>query len=140
MGMLNKFFNKSPSLTRYEMIIDKGNGFYTWNGNLYQSDIVRSCIRPKAKAIGKLVPKHIRNATEGFSINPEPYIRFLLEDPNQSDIVRSCIRPKAKAIGKLVPKHIRNATEGFSINPEPYIRFLLEDPNHICQDKYYSRK
>lgn len=82
MGMLNKFFNKSPSLTRYEMIIDKGNGFYTWNGNLYQSDIVRSCIRPKAKAIGKLVPKHIRNATEGFSINPEPYIRFLLEDPN----------------------------------------------------------
>lgn len=82
MGMLNKFFNKNPSLTRYEMIIDKGNGFYTWNGNLYQSDIVRSCIRPKAKAIGKLVPKHIRNSTEGFSINPEPYIRFLLEDPN----------------------------------------------------------
>lgn len=82
MRMLNKFFNKNPSLTRYEMIIDKGNGFYTWNGNLYQSDIVRSCIRPKAKAIGKLVPKHIRNSTEGFSINPEPYIRFLLEDPN----------------------------------------------------------
>ena len=82
MGILNKFFNKNPSLTRYEMIIDKGNGFYTWNGNLYQSDIVRSCIRPKAKAIGKLVPKHIRNSTEGFSINPEPYIRFLLEDPN----------------------------------------------------------
>ena len=82
MGIFNKFFNKNPSLTRYEMIVDKGNGFYTWNGNLYQSDIVRSCIRPKAKAIGKLVPKHIRNATEGFSINPEPYIRFLLEDPN----------------------------------------------------------
>lgn len=82
MGIFNKFFNKNPSLTRYEMIVDKGNGFYTWNGNLYQSDIVRSCIRPKAKAIGKLVPKHIRNSTEGFSINPEPYIRFLLEDPN----------------------------------------------------------
>ena len=82
MGIFNKFFNKNRSLTRYEMIVDKGNGFYTWNGNLYQSDIVRSCIRPKAKAIGKLVPKHIRNATEGFSINPEPYIRFLLEDPN----------------------------------------------------------
>jgi HK97 family phage portal protein len=81
-GIFNKFFNKNPSLTRYEMIVDKGNGFYTWNGNLYQSDIVRSCIRPKAKAIGKLVPKHIRNSTEGFSINPEPYIRFLLEDPN----------------------------------------------------------
>ena len=77
-----KFFNKNPSITRYEMIVDKGNGFYTWNGNLYQSDIIRSCIRPKARAIGKLVPKHIRNSIEGFSVNPEPYIRFLLEDPN----------------------------------------------------------
>lgn len=82
MGILNRFLNKNPSVTRYEMIVDKGNGFYIWNGNLYQSDIVRSCIRPKAKAIGKLVPKHIRNSTEGFSINPEPYIRFLLEEPN----------------------------------------------------------
>lgn len=81
-GILNKFFNKSPSLTRYEMIIDRGNGFFSWNGKLYQSDIVRSCIRPKAKAIGKLVPKHIRNSAEGFAVNPEPYIRFLLEDPN----------------------------------------------------------
>lgn len=81
-GILNKFFNKNPSLTRYEMITDKGNGFYSWNGKLYQSDIVRSCIRPKAKAIGKLVPKHIRNSAKGFEVNPEPYIRFLLEDPN----------------------------------------------------------
>lgn len=64
------------------MIIDRGNGFFSWNGKLYQSDIVRSCIRPKAKAIGKLVPKHIRNSAEGFAVNPEPYIRFLLEDPN----------------------------------------------------------
>ena len=65
------------------MITEKGNGYYAWGGKLYHSDIVRSCIRPKTRAIGKLVAKHIRNnLQEGFKINPEPYIRFLLEDPN----------------------------------------------------------
>lgn len=78
-----KIFNKSPSTTRFELITEKGNGYYSWNGNLYQSDIIRACIRPKAKAIGKLVAKHIRNnKLEGFEVNPEPYIRFLLEEPN----------------------------------------------------------
>ncbi len=78
-----KIFNKSPSATRFELITEKGNGYYSWNGNLYQSDIIRACIRPKAKAIGKLVAKHIRNNNlEGFEVNPEPYIRFLLEEPN----------------------------------------------------------
>lgn len=48
-----KFFNKKQSVTRFEMITDKGNGYYSWNGKLYQSDIIRACIRPKAKAIGK---------------------------------------------------------------------------------------
>lgn len=65
------------------MVEDKGNGFYSWNGNIYKSDIVRACIRPKVKAIGKLVPQHIRNnSQQGFSVNPEPYIRFLYEEPN----------------------------------------------------------
>lgn len=83
MGLINRFFNKNSAVTRFEMVTEKGNGYYAWNGKLYHSDIVRSCIRPKARAIGKLVAKHIRdNKTEGFKVNPEPYIRFLLEDPN----------------------------------------------------------
>lgn len=83
MNIFKKFFNKNPTVTRFEMITESGNGFYSWDGKMYQSDIIRSCIRPKAKAIGKLVPKHIRNnKQEGFSVNPEPYLRFLLEDPN----------------------------------------------------------
>lgn len=78
-----KFFNKSSSTTRFQLITEKGNGYYSWNGKLYQSDIIRACIRPKAKAVGKLVAKHIRNnKVEGFDVNPEPYIRFLLEEPN----------------------------------------------------------
>lgn len=82
MGLFN-FKNKNPTVTRFEMVTEKGNGYFAWNGKLYHSDIVRSCIRPKARAVGKLIAKHIRdNSTEGFKVNPEPYIRFLLEDPN----------------------------------------------------------
>lgn len=69
------------------MVTDEGGGFYAWNGNLYQSDIVRACIRPKARAIGKVAGKHIRetvnpNGNKDIKVNPEPYIRFLLEEPN----------------------------------------------------------
>ena len=82
MGMLSRFFNKTAASTRVEMITESGNGFYSWNGKLFQSDIVRSCIRPKTKAIGKLVAKHIRNDQTGIKVNPEPYLRFILEEPN----------------------------------------------------------
>jgi len=84
-GLFQKIFKNElqPNLGyRYQLIVDKGNGFYSWNGKSYQSDIVRACIRPKARAIGKLVAKHIRDGKDGPIINPEPYIRFLLEEPN----------------------------------------------------------
>lgn len=83
MGFIKKLFNRSITKTRFEMVEDRGNGFYAWNGAIYKSDVVRACIRPKIKAIGKLVPQHIRNNKEqGFTVNPEPYIRFLYEEPN----------------------------------------------------------
>ncbi|WP_420832959.1 phage portal protein [Sporohalobacter salinus] len=65
-----------------KLVTERGNGFYSWNGKLFQSDIIRSCIRPKYKAIGKLNAKHIREAEGGNKINPEPYMKFLLEEPN----------------------------------------------------------
>lgn len=87
MGLFQRFFNRSPGKTRFQMVTERGNGFYTWNGKIYQSDIVRSCLRPKVKAIGKLVGKHVRksidnNGKNKLQINPEPYLRFLLEEPN----------------------------------------------------------
>ena len=83
MGFLKNLLNRSITRTRFEMIEDRGNGFYAWNGTIYKSDVVRACIRPKVKAIGKLIPQHIRNNNqEGFKVNPEPYIRFLYEEPN----------------------------------------------------------
>jgi len=87
LGIINKFFNKSPATTRFEMITDRGNGYFAWNGKLYKSDIIRACVRPKAKAVGKLVAKHIRETIKAdgstdLKVNPDVYMRFLLEEPN----------------------------------------------------------
>lgn len=85
MGFWSRLFrNRTPTETgvKFELVTEKGNGFYSWHGELYKSDIVRSCIRPKARAIGKLVAKHIREGADGIKVNPEPYMRFLLEEPN----------------------------------------------------------
>lgn len=81
MGFWSRFKN-ATSTARYKMVTETGNGFYSWNGRLYQSDVVRACIRPKTKAIGKLIAKHIRSDTSGIKVNPDAYIRFLLEEPN----------------------------------------------------------
>lgn len=83
MGILDKLFNREEHLiSRYKLITEQGEGFYSYNGNLYSSDIVRSCIRPKAQAVGKAVGKHIRESKDSISVNPDVYMRFLLEDPN----------------------------------------------------------
>lgn len=65
-----------------QMVTTYGEHYYSWNGKLYDSDIVRSCIRPKVKAAGKLAGKHIRADTEGLKVNPDANIRFLLTEPN----------------------------------------------------------
>ena len=76
--------DKPAEKNRLAMVTTWGEYYYAWNGKLYDSDIVRACIRPKVKAIGKLVGKHIRDdpANGGIRVNPEPYIRFLLQEPN----------------------------------------------------------
>lgn len=74
--------NETVTVSRYKMVTEHGEGFYTYNGNLYASDVVRSCIRPKTQAIGKSVAKHIRNDGKMLQVNPDAYIRFLLEEPN----------------------------------------------------------
>ena len=73
--------------SRYEMVLDKGNGFYSWDGKLYKSDLVRSCIRPRAKAVGVALAKHIRtieleDGTKDVKTNPDVWMKFLLEEPN----------------------------------------------------------
>lgn len=60
---------------------------FVWNGDIYKSDIVMSAIRPYVHAIGKAVAKHImetvkEDGSRDIKVNPEPYIRFILEEPN----------------------------------------------------------
>ena len=86
-SLFQKIFGGGPKVAPgnhkpYELISDTKNTFYAWDGQIIQSDIVRSCIRPKANAIGKLAGKHIRGYDEDMRINPNPYIRELLQNPN----------------------------------------------------------
>ncbi len=62
----------------FELVTERGNGYYTWNGKLFESDVVRSCIRPKANAIGKLAIKHLRDE----KVFPDAYLERLLKNPN----------------------------------------------------------
>lgn len=82
MGLFKRFFNKNPTGTRIKMVQEQGNYFVAWDGRLYESDIIRSCIRPFSKAMGKVMLRHIIKTEKELKINPEPYIRILLEEPN----------------------------------------------------------
>lgn len=88
MGILDRFKrNRAVTVSKYQMVTERGESFYSWNGNLYKSDIVRAAIRPKARAMGKTVGKHIRESikadgTKDTKINPDVYMKFLLEEPN----------------------------------------------------------
>ena len=77
---IDSSYNQKSSM---RLITDGGGGFYQWNGKLYQSDLIRACVRPKSKSVGKLIAKHVRNNDKEFVANPDPGIRFLLEEPNK---------------------------------------------------------
>lgn len=74
--------NEKAAKEAMKMVTTWGEHYYSWNGRLYDSDIVRSCIRPKVKAVGKLVAKHIRQDAKGLTVNPDANIRFILSEPN----------------------------------------------------------
>src|SRR6185312_14364197 len=74
--------NSAQTSVGYKLITDVGEGFYRFSGDIYKSDIVRACIRPKVRAVGKLIAKHIRDNEQGFKVSPDRDIRFLLEEPN----------------------------------------------------------
>lgn len=84
---LRNLLTPKRTVENVQLITERGNGFYEWGGTLYESDVVRAAIRPFVKAVGKLVAKHIRETTNAdgskrLTVNPEPYLRFLLEEPN----------------------------------------------------------
>ena len=86
MGIFKWFKNKVSHGAAVQMATAISDHYYSWNGKIYESDIVRACITPKIKAIGKLLAKHVRETiTESgkdIKVNPDAYMRFLLEEPN----------------------------------------------------------
>lgn len=80
----NMLKGKPKNVNAMQLVTTYGNGLYSYDGKLYDSDVIRACLRPKVQAIGKLEVKHVRQEEEGgIVVNPEPRIRFLLEEPNQ---------------------------------------------------------
>lgn len=77
---LTKLFNRSPTAVRYELIQDIGNGYYQWGGDLYRSDIVRSCIAPHVSATEKMYPVHIM--PENVKDDEYFFIKKVLTEPN----------------------------------------------------------
>ncbi len=84
-NLLQKIFgarrpeNKASS---FKLINSSTGRHYAWTGGLMDSDIVRSCIRPKANAVGKLTAKHLFGEGETMKINPRSDIKNLLNRPN----------------------------------------------------------
>lgn len=76
-----KYPNATPQ-TKFELLKNNTSSYYSWNGNIFDNDIVRSAIRPKVNAISKLNPKHIQGFNENIKINTDAQIRDLLNYPN----------------------------------------------------------
>ncbi|MCC8067872.1 MAG: phage portal protein [Clostridiales bacterium] len=91
MGLFSRLTNKSRDPTpvekptqesQFKMVTAWGEYYMAWDGKLYKSDIIRACIRPKVKAIGKLVAKHIQEDANGLKVDQKPRIAMLLKYPN----------------------------------------------------------
>lgn len=92
MGKFKNFLNsvrnvrKTKNFSRVELVTQNNSNFFLWGNKAYDSDTVRACVNAQALRFSKLQLKHIREIYKGTEkdlvINPEPYIKFLLEEPN----------------------------------------------------------
>lgn len=88
MSFWSRFKNTAKAdKNTFRLVSIPTEGYYRYDGKVYNSDIVRSCLRPYIKALGKTVAKHIvetvlEDGSKKIETNPKPYIRFLLEEPN----------------------------------------------------------
>ncbi len=86
-GLFERLFGKrddKKNYSQYKLLSSSSSTFVPWDGNIYNNDIVRSCIRPKEKAIGKLKPLHLRTDKDGeIKINSNSQIKYLLRYPNE---------------------------------------------------------
>ena len=89
MGIIARMRTKiqNREISTISLMTETGNNYIAWCGKVYDFDVVRAVIRPKVKAVGKLVGKHIRESlvadgSRRFEVNPSVNIKMLLEEPN----------------------------------------------------------
>ena len=88
-SMLKSMFGRekdnegTTTLRKFKFVNDYDNTFTPWDGDIYNNDIVRSCIRPKATAVGKLHPIHVIVKGNDVKNSPNPTIKYLLRFPNK---------------------------------------------------------
>jgi HK97 family phage portal protein len=68
--------------TRMELLSSSNATFIPFDGNIFNNDIVRSALRPKANAIGKLSGKHIVGYDDKMKINSNKQVVDVLKRPN----------------------------------------------------------
>lgn len=79
---VKSIFSSTSSVAGLRIVKDSDTVFYSFDGKLIDVDVIRAAIRPFTQNIGKLQGKHMRDSKNDAKINPDAYIKFLLEDPN----------------------------------------------------------
>lgn len=119
--------NRSKDTNKYKNmeLISGRNTISSWNGNLFDNDIVRSAIRPKYLATMKLQPKHIiRIDNEEIRNGKNIRIKELLKRPNRymgmSDFLMKMTI--LKEINNNAFAYVRRDSRGYieEIYPIPY--------------------
>ncbi len=156
MNLFNK--NKNIEETTIKMLTDEANYFTNYQGHQYDSDIVRSCIRPFAKNLSKLQAEYIDPSKAN-----NMYINLLLKEPNRIMSMGQLLEKVATQLelnnnAFILIKRDRNnlpielypisatQAEAVYLNQELDIRFLLNNSKtvqfnyndiiHIKQDFY----
>lgn len=79
-SLLNKIFlvkeQGTLTNTRFELVNDYNSAFFNYEGDLYDSDIVRSCIHAIASNAAKLKPRHIYDGQVRVGSNLEKLLQF----------------------------------------------------------------
>lgn len=112
---------RSPSGTeRLQMVsFDIGSG-YMYGGEAYDTDLVRSCIRPFANAVSKVKLLHIRKTDDVYEVYPDVVLKMLLTDPNPM-------------MG--MPALLQKAAIQYKLNSNAYI-FIARDPDGVPIELY----
>lgn len=85
-NMINRVFGgvRSPvTVTSYKMLNDFTPTFTAYNGDLYDADIVRSCVHAIASNAGKLKAKHIRTVNGAIVPTNSKVEKLLSVRPNR---------------------------------------------------------